>query len=280
MFAGKPREFVLYEATANLWEGIRADAMHYFASHKISWWKGGAENEPTGHLLSSQIACVNHLFSLRQRPDLATAVLKAIDPEVIFADIVNDGLVDFEFIGSKQYLKERAFTRGINCTSVDAFMIGRTEDGKKRAFLIEWKYTETYQPENKYIPERAKVYDHLITAADSPFNPIEPSALYWEPFYQLMRQTLLACQISKHRDHGCTSYRHVHVVPAQNTELTLRVTAPALSGPDITAAWKNVLKEPGLFIGANPEALILPLAAERDTKAIMSYLQKRYWDGV
>jgi hypothetical protein len=31
VFARKPREFVLSEAAANLWEGIRADAIDYFA---------------------------------------------------------------------------------------------------------------------------------------------------------------------------------------------------------------------------------------------------------
>ena len=33
-------------------------------------------------------------------------------------------------------------------------MIGLTQDGKKRAYLIEWKYTETYAREDKYKTER------------------------------------------------------------------------------------------------------------------------------
>ena len=74
LFFGKPREFVLSEpAPANLWEGICADAIDYFARNSISWWKGDG-NEPTGHMLSSQVACVNHLYLLRQRADLAKAV--------------------------------------------------------------------------------------------------------------------------------------------------------------------------------------------------------------
>jgi hypothetical protein len=84
-------------------------------------------------------------------------------------------------------------------------MIGRTVHGGRRAFLVEWKYTEFYAREDQYICERAQVYDDLITAEDSPFKQIEPRALYYEPFYQLMRQTLLGWQISKHDDHRCTS---------------------------------------------------------------------------
>ena len=280
LFAGKPREFVLSNPATNLWEGIREDAIDYFARNKISWWRGGIENEPTGHLLSSQVACVNHLFGLRQRPDLATAVLAAIDPDVIAAEMIEDGLVAFEFIGAKQRLQERAFTRGTNCTSVDAFMIGRLKNGSRLAFLIEWKYTETYGSEDKYIPERAKVYDHLIAASDSPFEPIEPKTLYVEPFYQMMRQTLLGWQMSKHEDYGCTSYRHVHVVPVGNTEFASRVTAPMLTGTNVSEAWKSVLKVPELYINTTPEELIQPLISKGDTRALTSYLQRRYWDGL
>ena len=89
LFSGKPREYVLSEAAGNLWEGIRDDALDYFARNRIPWWKG-EEDAPTGHMLSSQVACVNHLYLLRQRPDLARAVLHAIDPEVVEAEAVDD----------------------------------------------------------------------------------------------------------------------------------------------------------------------------------------------
>src|ERR1700730_11850047 len=89
LFFGQPREFVLSDAALNLWEGIRQDAIAYFKNYKIQWWQG--KDEPTGHLLSSQIACVNHLYFLRQRQDLATAVLRAVDSEISNAVIVDDG---------------------------------------------------------------------------------------------------------------------------------------------------------------------------------------------
>jgi hypothetical protein len=101
LFSGKAREFVLREPAANLWEGIRADAVEYFARNNICWW-GAQSDGPTGHMLSSQVACVNHLYLLRQRPDLARAVLTAIDPDVTGAEIVDDGYVEFEFIVPQQ----------------------------------------------------------------------------------------------------------------------------------------------------------------------------------
>jgi hypothetical protein len=278
LFFGKPREFVLSEPAANLWEGIRADAIDYFARNNISWWKGDG-NEPNGHMLSSQVSCVNHLYLLRQRADLAKAVLRAVDPEVIEAEVVDDGYVEFEFIGARQYLAEKAFLRGTNCTSLDAFMIGSTAYDR-RAFLVEWKYTETYPREDKYIPERAHVHDDLITAEDSPFKQIEPRALYFEPFYQMMRQTLLGSQISKHEDHECTSYRHVHVVPEQNAEFHRNVTAPLLRGMSVSEAWRAVLRRPEFYISATPADFMRPLIAERDTKALMGYLERRYWSGI
>ena len=115
----------------NLWEGIRQDAIEYFKNYKIQWWQGESD-DPTGHLLSSQIACVNHLYFLRQRPDLTTAVLRTIDWDITNTVIVDDGFVEFEFIGSKPCSKERSFSRGANCTSIDAFMIGLTRGSETR----------------------------------------------------------------------------------------------------------------------------------------------------
>jgi hypothetical protein len=60
---------------------------------------------------------------------LARAVLRSVDKEIEEAEIVDEGYVEFEFIGEQQYLMEGAFQRGAMRTSVDAFMIGRTARG-------------------------------------------------------------------------------------------------------------------------------------------------------
>jgi len=282
LFSGSPREFVLADARLNLFEGTRAGAPAYFDRNNISWWKGtksdgdndAGDDLPTGHLLSSQVACVNHLFPLREDQARATALLRAIDPDVETAEIVDDGFVEFEFIGEKQYLREPSFTRGANCTSIDAAMIGRRIDGSRRLFLIEWKYTEEYGVKDKYIEKRARVYDALIAAADSPLKPADPKAFYYEPFYQLMRQTLLGHELARHHDHGCTSYMHVHVCPKDNLDFHNRVTSPGLKGADVAEAWRNALKNPALFASTTPEALLAPLGL---ADPWLQYLSARYW---
>jgi len=276
LFFGKEREFVLNEPAINLWEGIREDALDYFKKNNISWWLG-KKGDPTGHLLSSQIACLNHLYYLRQRKDLATAVLKEMDGKITEALIIDDGYVEFEFIGEKQYLKEKSWKRGANCTSIDAAMIGENTKGQKVFFLIEWKYTECYHPQNKYIAARAKVYDHLIKESNSPFKEVDVEAFYYEPFYQLMRQTLLAHKLIEEKDHGCSDYYHIHVIPDENKELLYNITSPYLEGSSISEAWNNILKNPDRYRTISPKDLFSPLYEITDSKSLLSYLVKRYW---
>ena len=69
LFSKRERDFVLQNPTLNLWAGVRDDAIQYFEENRISWWMGDNKNEPTGHLLSSQVACINHLYFLQQRKD-------------------------------------------------------------------------------------------------------------------------------------------------------------------------------------------------------------------
>lgn len=277
IFFGKKRDFVLSEPIINLWEGIRYDSIDYFKQNKITWWNG-ADEEPTGHLLSSQIACINHLYFIRQRKDLATAVLMNIDSSIETAELVDDGYIEFEFVGKKDYLNEVNRTRGSNCTSVDAVMIGKNKRGQRKLFLIEWKYTEEYTVDDKYTHPRAIRYDDLICAEDSPFlNAVTPAAYYYEPFYQLMRQTLLGWQCVKNGDHDVSDYLHIHVVPKENKELRDRVTSSELKGNDIHDAWRGVLKDPSKFLAITPQEMILPLKELKDTKSILYYLNMRYW---
>ncbi len=133
------------------------------------------------------MACINHLDYLRQRKDFATAVLAGIDNKITEAVMVDDGYIEFEFIETRQYLNEKSWTRGASCTSIDAAMIGKNKAGKRKIFLIEWKYTKHYPSENKYIDEKSKVYSKLLLNSNSPLKKIPVKAFYYEPFYQLMR---------------------------------------------------------------------------------------------
>jgi hypothetical protein len=286
---GNDYPFVLKKPELNLWDGIREDAISYFSENSIPWWEA-TENGPTGHLLSSQVACVNHLFLLRQRQDLATAVLQNIDPAIVSAELLDDGYVEFEIIGQKNYLNEKQHTRGANATSIDAVMLGRK---KKKNILvsIEWKYTENYGGECLYIEPRWEIYNPLMKEENSPIDskiakrfgtePFKP--LYYEPFYQLMRQTLLSWKMAEANEYGADDYLHLHIVPDENTEMLEGITAKILQEtPDgdhfnMENAWKSVLKNSSKYKRISPKDFLEPLKKEKDTKTLLQYLGKRYW---
>lgn len=77
---------------------------------------------------------------------------------------VDCGYMEFEVVGAKNYLGERSHTRGANATSVDALMVGKKSTGSNILILIEWKYTEEYREENKYIPARYEIYNKQIVS--------------------------------------------------------------------------------------------------------------------
>ena len=138
--------------------------------------------------------------------------------------MVDDGYVEFEIVGKQNYLGEKSHHRGANATSIDALMVGRKRDGGNCLVMIEWKYTEKYASDDKYIPARAKIYDRLIMDPESPIRVNNPQHLYFEPYYQLMRQCLLGWRMTMKREYGCDEYLHVHVIPEGNHEL--RQTTP------------------------------------------------------
>jgi hypothetical protein len=276
VYKRSPRAFVLKDPLMNLWHGIRNDALDYFTEKQIVWW-GDHENQPSGHLLSSQISCLNHLFFIRKREDVASAMLKAVHPGIISAVMMDGGFVEFEVVGAQNYLGEKSHTRGANATSIDAVMVGKKADRKNILVLIEWKYTEDYRPQNKYIPARANIYDRLLSESGSPISVQDHESLYFEPFYQLMRQTLLGWKMVQAGEYGCDEYIHLHIIPEANKELKQRVTSPGLAGESMSEAWKNVLCEPDRYRVTSPEEFLLPGKSCSDTAAPYAYLERRYW---
>lgn len=59
----KRYNFVLEDGVNNLYEPIRNEVLKYFKENDIEWW-GDNPDYPTGHTVSSQIACLNHLMFL------------------------------------------------------------------------------------------------------------------------------------------------------------------------------------------------------------------------
>lgn len=191
----------------NLWEGIREEAVSYFAMNGIQW------HSQAHNMLSSQVACLNHLFPLRKQKAkllniLNLHILQGLD--VKFVDLLplpyeaeQDAYIGFEVVSGGDWLGEGKPSRGTNCTSLDALIYALDSLGRKWLIPIEWKYTESYAKEDKgdTASERGLVrrarYDALIE--DSVFLKPEVhqkgSIYYQEPFYQLMRQALWAEQI-------------------------------------------------------------------------------------
>ena len=119
-FMTKHRDFVLQENLKNIYSPICADVLEYFKKNYISWWGG---KSPTGHVLSSQIACVNHLFQIRDNKKAVLTILKNVSDDFedvcpINTDKYLPGYIQFEAISDNDYLNEGQPTRGNNCTSI------------------------------------------------------------------------------------------------------------------------------------------------------------------
>lgn len=154
-FMGKERPFVLKDGSRNLYAPIRDQAIKYFRDNNIGWWGG---SKPSGHVLSSQIACVNHLFAVRNDAEAVLSILNNIRNE--FTEVLSiasdaaPAYIAFEVVSDIYHLNEGSSTRGSNCTSIDAFIYARHKSGEKWLIPIEWKYTEHYNNQDKSKEDR------------------------------------------------------------------------------------------------------------------------------
>ena len=171
-YRGHTYDFILPEACAdeNLFPEIRQSVKDYFSSKKIQWHDGKNDN-PSPHLCSSQVCCVNFLFPFVDKPEPLKALLRPIYPTISNVIPMEDSgeLVSFEWIGEEDYLgetvhKKRERTRGAHFTSTDAAIMFDRTDNKRQIVLIEWKYTEAYASKNLKISDkgtdRTQIYSH------------------------------------------------------------------------------------------------------------------------
>jgi len=298
LFFNIPREFVLMQPELNLMEAVRNEAEIYFSDNKILFWNTGETrpkgiNKPSGHMLSSQVACINHLLFFRHDQDIATIILKAVDKNVKTAlrldnDKTDPGFVSLEVIGKKNYLNERRHSRGAHSTSVDAVMLAEMEDGSRKLFFIEWKYIENYAGKpSKFNDEsgqrRKATYMPLLTKEDCPINIPEMNdqfieGIFYEPFYQLLRQTLLAHEMIKAKDFGATDYVHLHLIPTDNKELKLvNPSRGILPGSTLQETWSNLLKSPDKYRAIDPKDFLDPVRYIPSATKAIQYLEERYW---
>lgn len=292
-FMGKPRPFVLRDGVNNLYEPIRNGVLQYFKENKISWWGG---DKPSGHTLSSQIACLNHLFAIMHDHDAVLAMLNGIRDE--FEEVLpvscdaNPKYIGFEVVSTDDHLNEKTSTRGSNCTSVDAFIYAKHKGGGKWLIPIEWKYTEHYanldkSREDRYGEEkgsnvkgqeRVRRYSALTDASTQlkSLGSYYGSVYYQEPFYQLMRQTLWAENIIKHQNTEtlkADDYMHIHVIPSANKDLLEKKYS--VSSMSMEETWRSMLHDQSKYIIVSPENLLAPVAEKYSEQ--VAYLKKRYW---
>lgn len=278
VFMGKPRPFVLQNGLHNLYPDIRDDALVYFQRNNIAWWGG---NYPTGHILSSQIACLNHLFTIRNDKDAVLNLLRSMSDD--FTDVFPiaehlEGYIQFEAVGGNvNFLNEGTNTRGSNCTSVDALVYALHQDGRRFLIPIEWKYVEAYGNDDKSAGSKGDTRKsrYLDLIANSRYlNDNTLSCCWFEPFYQLMRQTLWVEQLLKRQPKGfeANDYLHVHVIPHGNAEL-LDKSYPC-SNQRMEATWKSCLTDSDKYVVISPKKLRSKQCKDTD---IYSYLWRRYW---
>jgi len=279
---GKEREYAVSDYKHNFFPPIVSHALEYFKRNKISWWGGFV---PSAHTLSSQIACLNHLFAVRCDQAEVLKIARLFNPDfidviAIETDQAPAAYIQFESVSDIDRLNEKTVSRGSNCTSVDALIYALHKDGQKFILPIEWKYTEEYGNESKADGDKGKTrksrYTELINSSKQ-LQSQKHDIYYYEPFYQLMRQTLWAEQLIKSKDSEtikADDFIHIHVIPPENADLLARIYP--CTGKDMEQTWRGQLKDQTKYIIISPRALLSRLDRQK-YKALTEYLEKRYW---
>lgn len=279
IYRKKNYPFILENNLNNLYEPIRNDVLDYFKQNNIALWGGKLTNHP----LSSQVACLNHLFPIRNDKDAVLSIVQQVIPEIVdVLPITTDkhlpAYIQFESVSDVDHLNEVNTTRGANCTSLDALILGKHKDGWNILFPIEWKYVEAYG--NEYLGSndtRRSRYDNLINQSKQ-LIPTEKNTVYYEPFYQLMRQTLWAEQMVLNKNDEtikADDYIHLHIIPKYNNELLHKNYSKNNLGMEET--WKSCLENNNKYLIIDPCKLLSNLDNVKYSN-LLKYLKERYWD--
>lgn len=268
IYKTRPRPFCIPVECAeeNLFPGIRETAIAYFRNRGIRW-HDGQNGKPSNHLCSSQVCCLNFLFAFANRGPALAELLRPLFPLIQNMLPIEDGnYVACEWIGAENYLKERVSrsekrTRGANCTSADAAVMFERSDAKRQIVLIEWKYTESYSDtcltRAKSGTDRTTIYRPIFEESGCPIDKAllaNFESLFYEPFYQFMRQQFLAHKMELANEQGADIVTVLHVAPAHNRDFR-RVTSPQLASIDnvATGVWSRLAG--GKFTSVSTEEL-------------------------
>ncbi|MBN1925712.1 MAG: hypothetical protein JW798_07750 [Prolixibacteraceae bacterium] len=280
--------YFLSDCENNLFKGIRRNATEYFSDNKIAWWKYGknSSDEPTDHMVSSQIQCLNFLYALRNDDAAVLQLAQLFDSDIdAVLPVPGDkqpGYLSFEFVyDNKPLLNEddAGAQRGAFCTSVDVFLIAMRKE-QKLLIPIEWKYTESYlEPENRALEKgkgrtRQKRYNQLISDSKQLKTPtgLVHSLFYYEPYYELMRQTLLVEKMVEKK--VADDFLHILVAPTENDALLK--SSYACEQQDLVEVWKGQLLKSEKFQRIDSSQILDLLGQMPDYSALYYYLKLRY----
>ncbi len=197
---------------------------------------------------SSAAACLNVFGYLNQHQDdiipffnqFGLNIQKVIDfpKNVVYEDEKYDdeGPIVFEWIGPKKSpINEKGGSRGQNRTSIDAYMLAEI-NGKITQLFIEWKFTEIYNSvsyahkfSGKKGIERLRRYSDILAKLRKGNFPFKFKEEYkiglpdfsYEPFYQLLRMTLLAKMTTPTNLNSLRieDYKIIHLAHSENNDL-------------------------------------------------------------
>ncbi len=256
------------------------------------------------NLRSSQICCFNVLFPLRQDLDLAASALAPLLPGVQAVTAI-----EFEYTGGKgaaQWLGETpSRMRGQNQTSIDA-AIWWTDGEKKYLTLAEWKYTEAsygscggyhsagndnkdfcrdlpstdylHQPEQCYLRQIGRNYwEHLPEAGiDLTVLSGSKGCPFRGPFYQLLRQYLLASYLRKPQEVDEVFVASLHF--RGNQSLRNAPSSLCGRGKDLASVWNSLLNGAPALREVAVEDIIgaIKSSGRLTDTAWLEYLAERY----
>lgn len=261
-----------------LLEPLRQTAPRVFKELGIQW------HSFIGHGRSSQACCVNFLMPFADQPELLSRwighVLGISPPQMLplereavdpfrYVAFEYTGPGDFDYLGEAEGAVPQ---RGAHATAADAAVAFVGADGQRELLLIEWKYSEEYRNHRLGADVKGKRLTRYGDKAFAPSGPIRDDLglqltdFFKEPFYQLLRQQMLAWQIEHHtQQSGMDRARVLHLSPAGNRALH-QVTSPAFANlagepfDDAFAAFRAALVRPDTFIERSIEQAFAPLA--------------------
>lgn len=258
-----PTEF----ASLSLLPEVRVTAPALFTVLGIPW-HAGVDGGPSNHLLSSQVQCVNAMGQMVTDPSRivrAFGDLLGID-EVL--PIEPGRYLTFEYIGPTDFFGEAPNgqrIRGAHCTSVDAAFLHRDRDGVVELVLVEWKYTESYRvrkPDPSKDAVRLGRYGDAFADLE---GPVQSDVLAFdfvldEPFYQLVRQQLLAHALETSGAEGAARVRVVHVLSELNVAYQHSLARPEhrALGSTVSEVWQRLLRRPERFLSVDSALFLDP----------------------